>query len=682
MKKIKYLLLCICVLGGGAIFFNFSEYNTQTTQNEIIIDQKTSKSIPLQKLIKDISSNNTLNSKSINDFSNLCDDYLTEINDLQAWKVSKKAEINRFINKLKNDGVDNTLLDHFSKLSGIGIIQGRNFTAPNKYRMNLPFLADINAQLMSSSEASLFQALLVKENYNELFNAFSEGALPLNNYSYISLKNVSPISHLLLKNKHEGVKLAFRLINIGIRPTYIDLITATELNLSVSFIDALYRASNLDVGIIFHELSRYKSLTTIAVRSSSPELVEYWLSLNSPHTPDPFDGFYSNALDLIASPENDKQKEKYLEIFLILMKYSVKPSNSLIVDRLTLWLPDDVSRKYLDFYSDISDNSLPIKSEPFINFKIIDLYRAILHGHLKLIGSDTILNKCFLKTGNKMLRLALNDSSPDNKNNDGSRHLKSNIDKLKLIEKYSLKNQTLEMVKETLKGKKDLTSKLVLQDFVNKDLIKKLEKQKLIHKSYPKSKTKAINEAFAAASKNWESTEKIISDIEFSDIENENNETKLAIKLNFAITTGQPWETIRQLLENGAKLGPNIIFILTRNNNVSLTRKLYSYGLDIHLKDAAGNNAIYHGVIHKAKDIIDYLLSQGVSVNVNSGGLDSLDQALLLVKSDFSVLNIIDTLLRNGITVVQSHKEKVLSFKENDRNLYDQILKQFPQLEI
>lgn len=670
-KKLFILILVSIIL--FAFYYDFTSRADYSSLN--IIAQKNQikkQKTDFKKVIENTPKSNVMPST--------CTDYVIPIENLSNWKKDKSAEIINHIKQLVNEHTDINLLDHIFKISGIGITNGRNIIQKNKDRSILPLLAKDGALLMSVNETRLFEQLLKEKDYKKLFEAFLNKELPLNGYSYIFLKNRPPISHILENDKNNSQNIIIKFINLGMQPTYIDLITATSLKLSVNFIESLYQASLLDANHIFQNYSDYSSLTTIAVKASSPHLVDYWLSKGSPAIPDPFDKFRSNALDLINSPKNDLQQEQYLEIFYILMDYNVKPSNKIIVDQLKKWLPNEVSASYHASYSILNNNKLSERWKPFVYFQVFELYKVALRDQLKTIGSDSPLNRCFLKMGNKMLKLAFENNSkfPLLNKIKNITFIKKN----ELIEQLKLAGLSTEEAIEKLKNNNDLFSKLAMQDLLNKKMQEEFSfKQKNNTENLTSKQNKAILKAFSDSQNNkWDDTVDIISQVQFSEEINEDNKIKLAIKLTLAITTNQSWDIIRSLLEQGATIEPNMIFILAKRNDVGLTNKLYKYGLDLDTQDYFGRNAIFHAVTYNAKSMVIYLINKGVKINVNSNGLDSLDQALLLINNNPSMIQIIEILINSGINILQSHKDKVNLYKDTAPKVYNQLTTNFPQL--
>ncbi len=137
-------------------------------------------------------------------------------------------------------------------------MRGRMFSINPFERKILPHLADKNAEIMTDTASALFSKFLEEDKLDELIQSFSKGELPLNGYAYHPYKVLPPISHILLKNStQQGQDAVLQLIDLGASPTFIDLVTATELSLPISFVDRLYMTGEVDATRVYYDLGYY-----------------------------------------------------------------------------------------------------------------------------------------------------------------------------------------------------------------------------------------------------------------------------------------------------------------------------------------------------------------------------------------------------------------------------------------
>jgi hypothetical protein len=606
---------------------------------------------------------------------NICDNYLTKIEDISLWSKEKSHEIKKFYQNLVNGNTERTKLDYISIFSGVNFMRGRIFSINPFERKMLPPLADTNAEIMKNNASALFSQLIEEDNLVKLIQSFSKGELPINGYVYYSYKVIPPISHILLKNSNKrGQDAVLQLLDLGASPAFIDLVTATELSLPISFVDRLYMAGNANATRVYFDLGYYNSLALVATKSLSPELVSYWLSLNSPASPDPF---HLNALDLLETPKNENQKNAYIEIFLSLMENGVKPNYQSTVDNLLSWLPKDLINSYESTFSEINDNKIPEDWKPSVYVNVFELYKIALQGHLQEEGTDIITNRCFLLMGNKMISLALSKKSKKRAIGVETKNISFELAAKKLLKEKQTENITIDELIDNLSMRNDLVGKLAIQGLLLSNVQNQLDSQNNRFKNEVSEEQRdALESAFTALElDDWQSIEEIIFDIEES-----NDKEKIDMLLMIAISSNQNWLTIESLLEQGADLPKNSIILLAQSNNVSLARRLIPYGLNIKLIDSIGNNAFYYSVIFNAKEMIAFLLSQGVELNINSKGLDPLDHALALIKYQTEIIQIVELLINGGINISKSHKERTSSYSHSNPSIYNQLISKFPQL--
>jgi hypothetical protein len=681
--KIKLLLIFLIFLWLAFRIDWVGVNNAVTVNQPVTVDNNAS--VFQTTTIEELKINNEHDS-----FPNRCENYLIPIESLEDWKKNKVGEITRFYQNLKNTGVSDDILDHISILSGVNILKGRDILSLRSQTSSLPIFAAQNAFEMLEEEEVLFEKLLDSDNKVKLLEAFEGGKIPLNGYSSMPFKTLSPISHVLLNSK--DLAFTFKLIKLGTKATYSDLVTATELVLPVDYIDFLFQSSGLSASTIFKTSPYYSSLTTIAVKARTPELVKYWLSLGSPATPDPFFIFGANSVDLIALPENENENDKrlFLEMFILLMKDGARPGNVINIGYLKSWLPKDILEQYESIYAKTYDNSLPEQSKALVHYQISELYRIVLRGLLKPPNTDTIEHECFLFYGMKMTKVALereplkiSDFFTDEKWHKAAIKKESafDIEKKKLLSDIETNGTSFEEAIAILSQRNDLAGKLAIQDLTAEKLVETAKSQQEMNKEgISEYNVELIESAFKSDPNDWEAVNNILSEVELLPDEDENGLAKLTLKLTLAISTNQPWSVIKNLINQGGILPANTLFILIQQRNIELTKKLAQYGLDIHVKDVSGKSAIHHCVAFNAEKILAFLISKRVSLQTEYKGLDPLDQAFLQVEYQPTMFNIIKIILKGNFNIQLSHKERVLSYATSAPELHAKLIQTFPEL--
>ncbi|GLX80094.1 hypothetical protein tinsulaeT_34340 [Thalassotalea insulae] len=668
MKKILPITILLILLFSVAFYSNNSNQNN----NQIVKTQDVQ--VAPQLRATDISQELEKSHYIRNTLPSFCEHYVTPVEDVSLWANEKKVLIKEMYLQFEKNNIERMVIDHISELSGIGFFRGRVLNRNRKSSNGLPDVAAKDAGMMSESENKLFQSLVESEQWDELLAAYQQNKLSPTDYSFTFRGVLSPISFILKKNAElQGQDIVLRLISSGVKPTFVDLMTATELALPVNFVALLYNASGLDVTRTYFDLGFYSSLSVVATKALAPELLEYWLSLDSPATPDLFS---KSALDLLPVPENEQEKAKYTEMFIILMNHNIRPNNLGTVGKLRSWLPEPLIANYQTIFTQLNEKSISDVQKEFVHSKIIELYQIVLSGRLKDEGTDSIENKCFLKAGRKLIktifkkkhRTAISKSairvSPDKK----ARELVASFDRDSL---------TTNEIIEQLSERDDLVAKLAMQQLMLAEMQKKIEmvedesKQEL-----SQQQNETINEAIASAgNNNWEVTQEIIDNMEDT-----KESEKLDLQLMLAISSNQDWSIIRSLLEAGAVLPEGYVFMLARLNNPELAERLIPYGLDIHLVDSNGYNAIYHSTINNAQEMLIFLLDNHVDINVIPRGMDALDHALSMLRYRQKFIGVIEVLVKRGMKIVKSHRERVEEYKNSSPDTYQLIATRVPQL--
>lgn len=107
----------------------------------------------------------------------------------------------------------------------------------------------------------------------------------------------------------------------------------------------------------------------------------------------------------------------------------------------------------------------------------------------------------------------------------------------------------------------------------------------------------------------------------------------LTHSLGLAIMNDAPIDLIVTLLNQGAELDFQILRILISKQDLSLIKTFVDFGLDIHMTNNQGENAIdYASEFANSTDIIDYFTSNGVDVMPKSLDEDALGKELSMSK--------------------------------------------------
>jgi len=114
------------------------------------------------------------------------------------------------------------------------------------------------------------------------------------------------------------------------------------------------------------------------------------------------------------------------------------------------------------------------------------------------------------------------------------------------------------------------------------------------------------------------------------------------------------YDDLLPYLDKGAKITPNSITVLIKNNNLELLKKLRPHGLNIFNKKENGKTILHTAIQYGASNsIFDYLVFQGVDIN---SGPDLISFA---INSNGDTVHYLTKLVRNGLSVEKYHLKNV-----------------------
>lgn len=167
-----------------------------------------------------------------------------------------------------------------------------------------------------------------------------------------------------------------------------------------------------------------------------------------------------------------------------------------------------------------------------------------------------------------------------------------------------------------------------------------------------------------------------------------NIENKVAMSnlLIVALATKPKFEIYQYLLERGAILPKNTVYMLMLIDNAGLAEKLLPYGLNLlQYVDPRGYTGLMLAVEHNAGSMFNLLIQKGADINGNGNGngngneFDALDIALAKFGINSSDTYFIKALLFNGAEIKLSHKQRVEEIKQTNIGLYLLLLQITPE---
>ena len=153
----------------------------------------------------------------------------------------------------------------------------------------------------------------------------------------------------------------------------------------------------------------------------------------------------------------------------------------------------------------------------------------------------------------------------------------------------------------------------------------------------------------------------------------------LQIILSHALQQDAPLFVIIDLLNQGATLPGNTIFILVIKGQLTKIIELQNYGLDIFYSEPLIGNSINVAVQYKSKfSVLNLLLHQGVGTNIRVSGLDPLDIALSDYFKNGKNIEIVSKLIEYDSAIELSHFQIVESNRVNKLKYYNNLVMKLP----
>ncbi|WP_028769168.1 hypothetical protein [Shewanella fidelis] len=153
----------------------------------------------------------------------------------------------------------------------------------------------------------------------------------------------------------------------------------------------------------------------------------------------------------------------------------------------------------------------------------------------------------------------------------------------------------------------------------------------------------------------------------------------LQIILYHALQQDAPLPVIIDLLNQGATLPGNTIFMLVIKGQSTKIIELQNYGLDIFYSEPSLGNSVNVAVMYKSKlSILNLLLHQGVSPEIRVNGLDPLDIALRDYFKNGKNIEVVSKLIEYDSAIELSHIQIVESKRESELEYYNNLVINIP----
>lgn len=572
-----------------------------------------------------------------------CADYLKPFDDTNHWQQQAKIQLTQLFDNFSTLGVDETTMDWAARKSGIGVVNGRELRNMANASA-LPSEADHDAHIMTKQSQQRFLRHLARADFTALLDDYQQGRIEKSGYFSSRYGNLSAIGHLIyaLKNNLEEVLPAF--IDANVMVNRHDVLIATELGVAKSILLKLITASNIAPETIFHSHQRHRSYTTAAVLKGRPELVDFWLSMGSPATPDPVQ---ENALDLLARQSGNSANETQQAIFEHLMRHNVGPSHDKTVEQLNRALPKALFAAYKKRLS-VTMRSIPSTAhQRQIDELVITIHQQLLKTHLATLGSDVPQNPCFTATGNSLARLATAQTPAATGTKDiDYRPAKQRLAAVKA--EYGDPHTIIAVLGET----GDIDDKYAIALFRSEQSFIQRRKDKTRQNNGGEENSKPSDQA------------------------------QLDKLLQSRLNGNPKVEQITELLERGAHFAQDAILTLIRRKNSELAEQLLDYDLELNYLSMSGHNALYYAVSYRDPKMLAFLLRHNVPLRTSGYGLDALDQALAQFTGSEIEMQLVTILLDNGAVIALSHQQKTRTLQREDPIAHQILVSTHPQLSV
>lgn len=603
----------------------------------------------------------------------VCRATFTNKDEKTAWQQSKRVYIKSLLTDLTNQGVEGAILDQVAVDSGIGLYRGRIFRADALATiddsMKPPFY-DGEAFRATTVEQNLVDLKLDTGDYDGLFKAIYDQVLRPNAF-YLGKTDVSfLLGHILDRNLTDAEHVIGKLLDANIYVGYADLVSATTLNRSVNFINALFESSVLQADMTLKRFGQYRSLALIALESGNVELIHYWIAKGSPLQSDLFD---DNALDMLTYYGAQFNQSDRDDLFASAIHQAIGTKWPTTVEQLKKIISPSLFNQHEDKLRRGAQGVIISAQAQSI---IRKMYQNILDGRVSFDLSKQPAHLCFSELGRTLTELALETKPQDP------------VDAVPQLTKPVMSDTLISEAEDLFEDGQLVVAHLAKeQGLESKRLVDKYKRRKIALKS--KARVKQIK-----SNPEQEKTQKIMLDMFALAKAGKWNEAlalfdQLAIPkeksidllLMIALETNTQFEIIKDLLDKGAKLMPNAISRMIVNNNVQLAERLLPYGLDIHYVEI-DQSPLARSVQNHALKMLKFLIKQGVAMDSHSYNFDALDIALRQFNLQKNGMSYVTALINAGASVELSHKQIVSQMSVNNMEAFLKLTRHFPEFRL
>lgn len=544
MNKLLFSLLVLVL----AIFL-FDEEFSRPLQQAQVTEKKTKNKIletntPITTQTKLPNSINPIN-PIVN-----CSDTKINIENKKEVESLKANVIKNLTEYLSNKASSIEEKETKAQYIGVPLITFRRQSLKYVYNRNSLGVEVFNVKPIIPERSFLAQIanLLGNRDYDEIANLVADSKIKIN--TLIGGKSI--LTAIIAENKNVGVTVIDKIINLGIEPSFTDLVSATAVNAPVAVIQRLLENYKGQVNKTWYHNYRDNTLTMLAAENLNDTLVDFWLAAGSPIAANSYD---LSAIDVMKTPKDTSQLVKAITIFKQLAAENTPPYDINTLNNIRKWLPQDIQSEYTYYFENHSPGSHTDHLDEETDEKFRKAFFAI---EKRLAELNMALEQC------------------------GA-----------LPERPVVPFKDMESVV-------DFGAELqYMFNFFNKGQSDEIENEQTIAET-----RQAMQDLIKLENGEWGSYIKSINKLA-----NETGSTEAyQLGLIMLITQNAPFDEIKKLINKVDQLPSNIIFILVMNNNTSLIEQLIPYGLAMDAKNQRGQNALEFALsLPASKSTIEYL---------------------------------------------------------------------------
>ena len=418
----------------------------------------------------------------------------------------------------------------------------------------------------------------------------------------------SVLAHTLLQDKGINPHIVEQLIDEGLSPHFVELVELTRANIPFKIIKIVADNITENINQSWYENNQYKNLTLLATTTLNYQLFSFWFNQGIPASINEFD---FSAMDMLTTPKNTQERRDATKIFIALATQAIKPYDTNNLNQIKKWLPLDVQLEFKNYFQNNVQTSL---------------------SNIEAIKSQELIDH-FTNKNNQLKPLKKLVSECNKKNKDI--HINMDVNAVDALEKTSQK--------------------------LTDDDKRQFEQLKKIMINY------ALTVATATTDSEWI---KVLNAADLL-VQESGSIELLSLALSNAIQKNAPFYIIKELINRGAVLPENIIFILAITGNLQLLKKLVPLGLNFHYKDEKNRNGLYYVILHNSPlEMLDYLLNNNVSIT------PEIDLLEVLLSKDYSIrtVNHFQKLVNYGHKITPIHLTIHKRLKMSNNQLYNALI--------